>query len=160
MFYIWKKRFDGKLLTVVTCRSRSVVSWLGGGGGFLVLMVLKGKLTVWRPNALSTVAQLRGIWNWPASSSLRLSLHVLKLALQARKRQNRWQGLQLANLSNTHKPTNGQTRTCFAEDSVHALAAAAAADGGVEVGSMHGWQDAQVWWQRRDAGVWRNSLDV
>ena len=33
------------------------------------------------------MAQLRGIWNWPASSSLWLSLHVLKLALQARKRQ-------------------------------------------------------------------------
>ncbi len=109
MYLRLKKAFRWKTLTAVTCRKRSVVGWFGRGVGFLSLNGAKGKLTVWRPNALSTVAQFRGIWNWPASSSLWLSLHVLKLALQARKWHTVDRELELANLSNRH--TNKQTHT-------------------------------------------------
>lgn len=114
MYLLLKKAFRWKTLTAVTCRKRSVVGWSGRGVGFLSLNGAKDKLTVWRPNALSTVAQFRGIWNWPASSSLWLSLHVLKLALQARKWQNRWQGLELANLSNRHTNKRMHTHLVYA----------------------------------------------
>lgn len=122
-----KKAFRWKTLTAVTCRKRSVVGWFGRGVGFLSLNGAKGKLTVWCPNALSTVAQFRGIWNWPASSSLWLSLHVLKLALQARKWQTVDRGWSLLTYL-TDAQTNAHAHThlvCthrhIAENCTHAL---------------------------------------
>lgn len=110
-----KEAFRWKTLTAVTCRKRSVVGWFwerGGGGGFLVLMVLKVKLTVWRPK--------RSQYCGPVQGNLELTclffpvalFTCLKVSPASKKTTDCWQGLELANLARHIKNrTHARTRS-------------------------------------------------